>query len=162
MTSVIKEGQANLIFPLVKSFWTKGHFVLQKTFRDAWRKFWLSHGWRKSVACIQWVEATDTALYPTRHETALPPTKVTGGEAVGLSVALQEGSARRWWRAWISEPDTPGLKFWLCHSLALMLLASCSSYLCLSFPTYEISNSDHYCVGLLGRLSEWTDTCRTT
>ena len=109
MTSVIKEGQANLIFPLVKSFWTKGHFVLQKTFRDAWRKFWLSHGWRESVAGIQWVEATDTALYPTRHETALPPAKVTGGEAVGLSVALQEGSARRWWRAWISEPDRADL-----------------------------------------------------
>lgn len=48
------------------------------------------------MAGIQWVEATDTALYPTRHETAPRPAKVTGGEAVGLSVALQEGSALRW------------------------------------------------------------------
>lgn len=62
MSSVIKEGQVNLIFPLVKWFSTKGH-CLQKTFNDAWRKCWLSHGWRESVADIQWVEAKDTALY---------------------------------------------------------------------------------------------------
>lgn len=89
MTSVIKEGQGNLIFPLVKWFSTKGHLVLQKSFSDAWRKFWLLHGWRESVAGIQWVEATDTALYPTRHKTAPPPPKVTGGEVVGLSAVLQ-------------------------------------------------------------------------